>query len=112
MKHEAPLHHHTVKVDGFDILFTAWTQDDPTKEDFPEGDMLKEIIRKMDNFELRWFQVTVTASKCGIELASDHLGGCCYNTYEEFYTTENGYWDDMVASAVNGARAMIERLAA
>ena len=44
-----------------------------------------------------WFSAKVTIWKNAKELAADYLGGCCYKTEEEFYTTYEGdYFADMV----------------
>ena len=44
-----------------------------------------------------WFVAKVTAWKDGIEFAAEYLGGCCYETVEEFYTK---YKDDALADMV------------
>lgn len=55
-------------------------------------------FRKIKDFE--WFRVEASIWKDGKELATEHLGGCCYKTEEEFYTTYAGdYWADMVHAA-------------
>lgn len=44
-----------------------------------------------------WFRVEVSLWKDGKELALEHLGGCCYKTRDEFYTTYAcDYFSDMV----------------
>lgn len=44
-----------------------------------------------------WFRVEVSIWKNGKQLAVEHLGCCCYETEEEFWTTyEGGYFADMV----------------
>ena len=84
-----------------------------------------------------WFSAEVRvdrwnpASEEWEKIASDHLGGCCYKTFEEFYTAhrdpdpmnrnssimraEKGqntvichYFPDMVSQAINSAREALK----
>jgi hypothetical protein len=81
---------HTEKKAGFRIAFYAC-------EEFlnPADDLGVEECRRIDNGELCWFMAEVTASKDGIELGTDYLGGCCYASPQEFISG-SGYYPGMV----------------
>ncbi|MDA8651628.1 hypothetical protein N9L75_03540, partial [Porticoccaceae bacterium] len=65
--------------EGFDICFEAGKECVPMRKHFVE--------------------------ECGIELGADSLGCCCYNSYEDFYTTYFGcYFKDMMKRAVDEAK--------
>lgn len=88
--------------EGFDIYFEALNEDICLSELLPEEteEQLKEIE---DNNIL--FCAKVTAEKAGIELASDYLGGCIYESEEDFYVKyENDYFADMVNNVVKEAK--------
>lgn len=93
------------KLDGFIIRTYVAPEDDidPAKE-FEDEDTIEAIL----SGRLEWFQVKITASKCGVELGSDFLGGCCYESFDDFLGCE--YWSNMVETAITEAREIIEEL--
>jgi len=100
-------------VDGFDIQFEA------LEEHMPVEDMLSfeecgcdhsSTIRAVNNDEYEYFMARVVATKNGIELAEDILGGCIYVTEETFYTEKNGYFEDMIKTVVAEAKENIKNL--
>jgi hypothetical protein len=100
----------TEKVDGFDINFYE-LEEDISPADVFDADDINEINEKIENGEYVWFCAKVTASKNGIELADDYLGGCCYNSAEEFCTTyKEDYYRDMVETVIKEAKENIKKL--
>ena len=100
-------------VDGFDIQFEALTEETPVEDmlSFEEcGCDHSSTIRAVNNGEYEYFVAHVVASKNGIELAEDYLGGCIYKTEEEFYNEENGYFVDMTRTVVAEAKEAIKSL--
>ena len=100
-------------VDGFDIQFEA------LEEHMPVEDMLSfeecgcdhsSTIRAVQNGKYEYFVAHVTASKNGIQLAEDYLGGCIYETEETFYTAKGDYFSDMTATVVAEAKENIKNL--
>lgn len=96
---------HTEKKDGFSIAFYA-CQEFLTPSDALLDD---ETCRQIDAGQLSWFMAEVTASRDGIELGTDYLGGCCWASPEEFITTP-GYYANMVENAIAEANKAIARL--
>jgi hypothetical protein len=103
---------HTEQYKGFDIKFyTTWEYEHPAML-FDESEWdLKELCQKIDDGDYVWFIAKVTASKHGIELADDYLGGCLYDNVQQF-VTEDGYYADMRENVVKEAIANIELLTA
>jgi hypothetical protein len=98
---------HTFTKDGFDIRYAVFPEHIHPNDQFDDDG---ETARAIDAGEYEWFVACVTASKNGIELHDEYLGGCCYRTFEDFMD-ESGYFDDMVAEAISMAKQRIESLA-
>jgi hypothetical protein len=104
-------HTHEIEQDGFTVRFEAVMGDEFGRGDIDQTEeQYQEMIVKLDNFELYWFDVRVSAHKCGIELAEEHLGSCCYTSYEEFYAEDDGYWGCMKDTVLKAAKEQIEAL--
>ena len=102
---------HTEKCGGFDIHFYACEEHTHPRDSFDDSvDDIAEICRKIDNCTYVWFIAKVTASKAGIELASDYLGCCLYDSCQQF-VEENGYYADMKARVIEEAKQTIHILA-
>lgn len=98
-------------VDGFNIYFTALVEDQPIDGFMVEESEVKEIQEKVNNYELVYFLAKVEADKNGITLASDYLGGCFYDDYEDFYVKyKNDYYADMKATVTKEAKQAIKEL--
>ena len=99
-------HIHNERRDGFEIdVFVAPEDIDPS-DLFDEGH--EETIEAIREGRLEWFTVKVTASRLGLIMGADYLGGCCYASAREFLACV--YYDDMVAEAIQGARETMARL--
>lgn len=96
----------------FDINFYITYEDTHPRDLFDDNEWdIQEICRKIDNGTYVWFIAKVTASKHGIELADDYLGGNLYENAMQF-VTEDGYYADMREAVVMEAEAKIELLTA
>lgn len=97
-------------VDGFDLKLNALVEYSNIEDCFDETEEgLKEIYEKLERYDLIWFCAQVTASKNGIKLASDYLGGCLYESLEQFIQ-DGGYIEYMKQTAINEAKQAIENL--
>lgn len=97
-------HMHHENRSRFDIdVYITHEETDPA-DLFQESETL-EAIR---DGRLAWFMVKVTASRQGLILGADYLGGCCYASPEEFL--KGAYYDDMVAEAIQAARMSIAKI--
>jgi len=98
------------QFDGFDIRFYATPEDLPPHDLFdPTIDDIDQICRDIDNGRFAWFCAKVTASKNGIELAADYLGGNLYENVRDF-VSENDYYADMRATVIAEAKQAIQDL--
>ena len=97
---------HTFTKDGFDIRFSVFPELDHPNNQFDDDG---ETSRAIDAGEYEWFVACVTASKNGIDLHDEYLGGCCYTSFDEFMA-ESGYFDDMVDEAIDVAKRNIDAL--
>jgi len=102
------IHRDTVK--GYNITVYAIPEEDSPEGHFASGDDAadKEICDKIYNGDLTWFTAKVEIKVSGVELATEYLGACCYKDYKEFIT--DGYYDDMVTSAIEQADAKLVEL--
>lgn len=96
---------HTFTKDGFDIRFSVFPELTHPNDHFDDDG---ETARAIAANQYEWFVACVTASKHGIELADEYLGGCCYESAESFMDCP--YFDDMVAEAISIAQQNIDRL--
>lgn len=106
MEHQELLH--TEIQDGFEINLYALPEYDSPDWDFENEEEKAQLLKRIDRGQVLWFCAKVTASKAGVELGSDYLGGCCYDSIEQF--TSDGYYADMKATAINEAKAKIQEL--
>jgi len=97
---------HTFTKDGFDIRFAVIPEMTHPNDHFDDDGETAQAIADGD---YEWFIACVTASKNGVELAEEYLGGCCYASFDAFMD-ENGYFDDMVATAIDVAKQTIDDL--
>ena len=101
---------HTETRDGFDIELALAPEDKAPDWDFESEDERQETSRRIDNGDLLWFVARVTAYRHGVPLGTEYLGGCCYDTVQEFL--RDGYFEGMVDEAVSEARSTVAAIAA
>lgn len=70
--------------------------------DFESEEERQELLRKIDQGVYLWFCAKVSAWIDGVELASDYLGGCCYDSVAQF-VEDSGYYEDMVETVITEA---------
>lgn len=80
-------------------------EEDSPMGHFDDGEVIEGIMSGLYS----WFQVKVVATKCGIELAEEYMGGCCYESGHDFIDC-NDYWSDMVDEAIRRANGVILEL--
>ena len=99
---------HTEVVEGFDIVFSTAYEDTHPRDHFMPEDAPK-ICEDIDSGKYEWFVARVQAFKNGIELGTEYLGGCLYESPMQF-VKDNDYYGDMVQSAIEEAKANIQAL--
>jgi len=93
--------------DGFTIHAYAAPEDTDPNDQFDDDGEIAEAIR---NGVYEWFMVKVTASKAGVELAQDYLGGCCSKNVSDFIS-DWGSYEAMVTCVMDDAKSKIAELA-
>lgn len=96
---------HSEAREGFEINFYA-LEDFASVADQFEADDAAEIMAQLDAGDLVQFTAKVTASKNGIELAAEYLGGCFYADEKDFVNNDD-YYGDMVNTVIAEARQAI-----
>lgn len=94
--------------DGFEIYFEAL--DDFLQKGDLDDSTYQETCDSIENGSLVLFCAKVTVEKAGIEIISDYLGSCIYESEEQFYTEENGYFQDMVNTVLKEAPQALQDL--
>lgn len=70
---------------GFTFKLNFLVEDIPYEDSSDETQKdLKEIYRKLDNYEYVYFCAQVIAYKHGIKLGTSYLGCCLYESYDDF----------------------------
>ena len=95
------------KEKGFNIYFEALEDHISLSELLPDDTPEQLAEYERDNVI---FCAKVTAERHGIELASEYLGGCIYESEEEFYSRKGCYFDDMVNIVTEEADKVIKEL--
>lgn len=96
---------HQETREGFDIVFSTCPEDS-APDWFETEEERTQFWRDLDSGHTTWFIARVQAFKNGIELGTDYLGGCCYES-EKSFVDESDYYGDMVHSAIDEAKKNI-----
>ena len=103
---------HTEERDGFTIKLYFAPEEMAIRDSFDEDEAgYADLENKVERGVYLWFCATVTASREDLELGADYLGGCMYEDVAAFIAP-GGYYDDMVAEAVDQARVKLLTLCA
>ena len=95
---------------GFDLKINALVEYLPVSDLFDIDEKeLSNIYDKLDKYELMWFCANVSAYKNGIKLSDDYLGGCLYESLEQFIN-DGDYIEDMKETVIKEAKQVIEEL--
>lgn len=96
--------------DGFTIRLYEQPEEDAPEGHFASGDDQadKDLCNKIRDGIYEWFMVKCDAVKDGVTLGTDHLGGCCYSSFQEF-VTEDGYYANMRTNAIEEAKRQLTR---
>lgn len=99
---------HTFKTDRLTIETAVAPEDFQPDFDFDDDHDRDEFFRKIDNGLLAWFQVRVLVLlDHKFEVGSDYIGGCCYETTDEFL--HGDYWRAVVRNACSEARIYLTK---
>lgn len=74
-----------------------------------DNSLIDEVMAGIESGRLEWFAVKVSAEWEGLELASDYLGGCCYESFEQFANGQD-YHADMIREVISQSYARLQAL--
>lgn len=94
---------------GFDIVFSIKPEDSPPDWDFENEQDRQDTLNRIERGDLAYFVARVEAFKNGVLLSTDYLGGCCYDTPQQF-VDHSDYYGGMVERVVEEARETISKL--
>lgn len=100
---------HTSKAAGFEIRFSVAPEHVEPDWDFEDDADRQNTLNRIERGDLVYFIARVEALKEGIVLGTDYLGGCCYESYDQFIESSD-YFGQMVETAVEEARSTIAKL--
>jgi hypothetical protein len=92
---------------GYTIIVDK-TYEDLHPRDCFETDDVDAIVKDIDRGHLEWFMLRVRVLVEGLELSSEHLGGCLYEDPKEILT--DGTAEDIIDLALDHAKSQVYRL--
>ena len=98
-------------AEGFEIRFRAYPEDTLLNDVFDDEHETEDLNLRILRGELKYFIANVVVSASGFEVGSEWLGCCLYRSYDEFCIEKDGYYDDMLRSAIIEAKENIKRIA-
>lgn len=101
---------HTEERDGFKIVLSVAPETEEPDWDFETEDDRLDTLERINDGRLSYFMAHVAAIKNHLELAHDYLGGCCYQSTDEFINEPDGYFQDMVSTVIREAKDNIKQL--
>lgn len=100
------------KEQGFDLKVNFLVEYSTLDQAFDSScENLEELAKKIDSYDLVFFTAQLVASKKGIELGSDYLGCCLYDSYDNFIS-DACTLSDMKNEAISNAVNTLKELAA
>ena len=95
---------------GFDIRFEFHPEEMHPADSFDEDYFdIREIVYKIETGQWEWFWVECIASLDDVDLGTDSLGGCLYDSFEQF-VLDSDYSQDMIDQAVDQARQSVKEI--
>lgn len=97
-------------VNGYSVLFLAYEEDMSIEDSFSFGETgakhnIPYLKRKVKEGKAVWFCAEIRVSRLTGIVGGANLGGCYYNSYEEFYTKyKDDYLKDLIDEAIQDAR--------
>ena len=100
------------KIGNFVIKCYAEPEYESLESMLPDDteEQITEMYKQIDRGEIVYFTAKVVCELNGVELATDYLCGCIYESYEEFYDADGDYYSDMKSTVLNDARTAIKNL--
>jgi hypothetical protein len=95
--------------EGYTIIVDKTYEDMHPRDSFDDScHDIDEICRDIDRGHLEWFMLRVRVIVEGLELSSEHLGGCLYEDAREILS--DGAAEDCIAEAMTHAKHKVYML--
>jgi hypothetical protein len=99
----------TYEREGFTVIVDKTYEDMHPRDSFDDScHDIDEICRDIDRGHFEWFMLRVRVLVEGLELSSQHLGGCLYKDAREILT--DGTAEDIIDQAMTDAKRQVYRL--
>ena len=99
----------TYEREGFTVIVDKTYEDMHPRDSFDDSvSDIDEICRDIDRGHFEWFMLRVRVLVEGLELSSQHLGGCLYKDAREILT--DGTAEDIIDQAMTDAKKQVYRL--
>ena len=100
---------HSEVMGGYDIVFSVAPEHMEPDWDFQDAADKQDTLDRIDRGDLVYFIARVQAFRHGVLLATDYLGGCCYDSYDQFIESSD-YYKGMIDNVIDEADEMVKRL--
>ena len=94
--------------DGFDLKLNILVEHHPI-DWIDDDEELRKTYESLERYDTVYFCAQVVASKNSIELASEYLGCCHYESYQDFIDSDD-YIADMKDQVMTEAKQVIKSL--
>ena len=99
----------TYEREGFTVIVDKTYEDMHPRDSFDDScHDIDEICKDIDRGHFEWFMLRVRVLVEGLELSSQHLGGCLYEDAREILT--DGTAEDIIGEALTDAKKQVYRL--
>jgi hypothetical protein len=94
------------------IEIIAHPEDTHPRDHFDDSlaDTVADIIERSEHNVWAWCSVEVNVSYQGLE-SSAYLGGCSYDSADDFKNTSDGYYNDMLEECIADIAAQMQAIA-
>lgn len=94
---------------GIKIVFDALCENSRISDDYPDQEDIDRITEQYESGnDAAWFLARVKLEFDGIESDTEYLGCCSYDSFDEFTSDNNGYFDDMLLTCYKSLKAKFE----
>jgi len=95
----------------FDVYFNALPENCHPADLFDDDlDSIEELCQKIDDGVLEWFIAHVEIRHKSLVLSDSYIGGCLYDSIDDFIEEKDGIFDEMVEECLPEAYITLENI--